>query len=131
MAGSEVSMERIEYLATLSDDELLTQLGNALFEREQGGTLARPRPVAELIGHANLWLRDQSGEIADNICGNAQLRDLVEKQSSNRTRIIIVLSDVFFAAHTGLPAATLAELVFRSGVSKYCSSRWAAAGRAT
>ena len=126
MSGSEVSVERIQYLATLSDDELLQQLGGALFEQEQGGDLARPRTLTELVERANAWLKDQSEDIADKVCGNAELRDLVEKHSTDKTRIAIVLSDVFFTAHTGLPAATLAEIVFRSGVSRCCATRWAA-----
>jgi hypothetical protein len=125
MPDQEISSERLQYLGSLSNDALLEDLGSALFENDAGG-LARPPKAAELIERANAWLKEQSGTLTVRICGSAELRGLVENQPSNREKVIIKILDILATKYSGLPLATIGELLFRSGVSSYCASHWSA-----
>jgi hypothetical protein len=124
MAHPPISVERIQYLERQSDDKLLEELGYALFEKDAGGTLARPPKLAELIARARIWLKDEHEAISTLVCKNTSLRELVKSQPTAREKIIIVISDVLAAHFVGVPAATLAEILFRGGISDYCASQW-------
>jgi hypothetical protein len=118
------SVERIRYLKHQSDDKLFEELGYALFEKEAGGTLARPPKPAELLTRARAWLTEQYETIATLVCGNTSLRELVESEPTAREKIVIVISDVLAARYVYVPVVTLAEILFRGGVSQYCASHW-------
>lgn len=124
MTHSVISSERMQYLGGQSDDELLEELGYALFEKDVGGTLARPPKLAELTARARAWLKDQNGTIATLVCKNTSLRELVEGQPTAREKIVILISNVLSAHFVGVPVATLAEILFRGGMSRYCASQW-------
>jgi hypothetical protein len=125
MPDQQISSERLQYLGTLSNDALLEDLGSALFENDAGG-LARPPKAAELIERATAWLKDQSGAVTIRVCGSAELRGLVEHEPSNREKVIVKIIDILATKYSGFPLATIGELLFRSGVSSYCASHWAA-----
>jgi len=125
MPDQQISSERLQYLETLSNDALLEDLGSALFENDAGG-FARPPKAAELIERATAWLKDQSEALTIRICGSVELRRLVENEPANREKVIIKILDILATKYSGLPLATIGELLSRSGVSSYCASHWAA-----
>jgi hypothetical protein len=124
MTHSVISVERMQYLGRQSDDQLLEELGYAVFEQDAGGALARPPKLAELTARARAWLKDQHGTITRLVCKSTSLRELVESQPTAREKIVIFISNVLGAHYAGFPVGTLAEILFRSGISRYCASQW-------
>jgi hypothetical protein len=124
MTHSVISAERMQYLGRQSDDQLLEELGYALFEKDVGGTLPRPPKLAELTARARAWLKDQHGTITTLVCKNTSLRELVESQPTAREKIVVFIANVLGAHYAGFPVGTLAEILFRGGVSRYCASQW-------
>jgi hypothetical protein len=114
----------IRHLEQLTDDMLFQQLGYALFEIDAGGALPRPPKLGDLIARAQQWLADQHQTIATIICQDTSLRELVESKPSAREKIVLIIGNVLAAHFVGIPIATLAEILFRSGVSSYCASTW-------
>jgi hypothetical protein len=93
---------------------------------KDAGGFARPPKAAELIERATAWLKDQSEALTIRICGSVELRGLVENELANREKVLIKIVDILVPKYSGLPLATIGELLFRSGVSSYCASHWAA-----
>jgi hypothetical protein len=119
-----VSTAQIRHLGQLTDDVLFQELGYALFEKDAGGALPRPPRLADLIARAQTWLTEQHQTIATVICKDISLRELVENKPSAREKIVLIISNVLTAHFVGIPVATLAEILFRGGVSRYCASQW-------
>ncbi|WP_316193258.1 MULTISPECIES: hypothetical protein [unclassified Bradyrhizobium] len=107
-----------------SDDQLFEELGYAIFEKDAGGTLARPPKPSELITRAKTWMTEQNDAIASLVCVPS-VRAIVEGKPTGREKLITTISNVLSAHYVGLPLATLAEIVLRSGISQYCASKWA------
>jgi hypothetical protein len=120
-----ISGERVRHLENQSDDQLFEELGYALFEKDLGGKLARPPKPPELITRARAWLTEQNETIATLVCEGHSLQELVKNGPTDREKIIIFISNALAAHYVGVPVATLAEILFRGGISKYCASRWA------
>jgi len=130
MTHSVISAERLQDLERQSDDKLFEELGYALFEKDVGGTLARPPKLTELITRARAWMTEENETIATLVCTQS-LRELVEGKPSARDKIIITISDALAAHYVGLPVATLGEILFREGITQYCASKWAASALKT
>lgn len=114
----------LDHLTKLSDEELFMELGEFLQEQEQDGSLARPPKASELIAKARGWIEGRTSEISSLVCNNEAIEAAVLEEPTARERIVTLIADAISAAYVDFPVATLAEILFRSGVGRFCEKIW-------
>ena len=96
-------------------DDLLTELGQVGFEITPRDALARGAAVYETM----------RSSLRTAICGDEGIRDVA--RDGNRTlEIAAALHDLLVPLTHGAPAATLAVLLVKDGLSSFCAKDWAA-----
>ena len=120
-----MNKDELHELATMTEEELLSKLGRSIYLESAPGLGAKPPSVKKLIEIARQWLSDERVRLEKTVCRNKCIRDTVEADFSARQKLIQVLIDSLSAAYTKLPLATIAELLVRDGVKRFCRTIWA------
>jgi hypothetical protein len=114
-SDDEIVIAEIRSKLLLPDDELLAELGRSL---GKGATftdaLKRGRQVFENLRH----------ELRTKICSNAKVIHCYKATKSDEATLIAVIIDAIGGALHGIAPATVAVLVFRTGLGNYCGSGW-------
>jgi hypothetical protein len=101
-------------LIDLPRDELLAQLGTDVFEATPRDAVTRGK---EMYATIRVALRDV-------ICSNPSIHELAI-ESEKGPEIVAALVDLISSQVHGVPAATLAVLMFKDGIPKLCADQWA------
>lgn len=120
-----LSDAEVARLATLSDDALKGELGRAILKAKQGGLQARPPSLKKLIEEANTWLAAENAKLRDLICRNAEIRALATSEQSTTEKLVRTVADVISGVLILVPVGTVAEILVRDGIPKYCKVIWA------
>lgn len=94
-------------------DDLLTELGQVGFEITPRDALARGTAVYETM----------RSSLRTAICGNEGIRDLA-RDGNRAPEIAAALHDLLATLTHGVPAATLAVLLVKDGLSNFCAEDW-------
>lgn len=122
---STLSDAEVARLAALSDDALKGELGRAILKAKQGGLQARPPSLKKLIEEANAWLAAENEKLRDIICRNEQIRAVATSEQSTTEKLVRTVADVISGVLILVPIGTVAEILVRDGIPKYCKVIWA------
>jgi len=117
------SNEEFQRVRELSDEELKVELGRAIVKL-RGGLPARPPSVKKLVTEANAWIESKHEALQVAICMNTQVRDIVESEAGTTEKLVRVVADVLSTLAIMVPAGTVAEILVRDGIPKYCQAMW-------
>jgi hypothetical protein len=110
---------QIKRLLEAPMDDLYLEIGAQL-----GGRRAFPLPPKMLIDEAMRWTRDT---LSKPICGNRKLQELAKQDIPTQELILSVTGSLDLLGHIlgAVPAVTVAVLIVRVGLHKFCSTAWA------
>jgi len=120
------SVKEIERLMLLDNEELLFELGN-----EIRGLGASPAPKRQIVLQAKEWLTANSKQLNNTICNSEKIKFLANKDDSEGDLIMLVsaISDLIFSLFSGISPMTVAILIVREGLLKYCEKHWPSSSR--
>lgn len=99
----------------LSDDDLLAEVGQSL---GKGATftdaLKRGRQVFENLKR----------ELKEKVCFNRKVIACYKGSKEDSVQAIAAIIDAIAGALHGIPPATIAILLYRTGLTKYCGTGW-------
>ena len=99
----------------LSDDDLLAEVGQSL---GKGATftdaLKRGRHVFENLKR----------ELKGTVCSNGRVIACYKGSKEDTVQAIAAIIDAIAGALHGIPPATIAILLYRTGLTKYCGTGW-------
>jgi len=116
-----ITDQELQSLRILSTEELKVELGRAIF-KERGGLQAPS--IKKLITEANTWLASKNDELKFAICSNDKVRQIAESEAGATEKLVRVVADVASATTILMPAGTVAEILVRDGIPKYCQTIW-------
>lgn len=116
--------DEIQRIQSLSDSELWTELGEAIYEHAHDGLGARPPSAKQLVDIARAWFARERDTLRSRICGNAGIRQIVQSKPNSREKLARVVADVVSALVIYLPAGTVAEIAIRDGIAELCHDTW-------
>ena len=118
-----ITDQELQRLRALSDEELKVELGRAIF-KERGGLQAKPPSMKKLVSEANTWLANKNGALKSAICSSDKVRQIAESEAGATEKLVRVVADVASAITILVPAGTVAEILVRDGIPKYCQTIW-------
>lgn len=118
--------QEINRIRGLSDEALLGEIGRAVLKHRDGGLQARPPSLAKLIAEARTWLAGEQYKLRAAICNDPRIRAIATSEPGARAKLIRVVADAISAVLVYVPAGTLAEILVRDGIPKYCEAIWQA-----
>lgn len=120
-----LSVEDVERLSSLSEEALLAELGRAIIKHKHPGLQARPPSLKKRIEEAKTWLEAENECIHQAVCQNEKIRNLAMTEPGATLKLMRVIADVMGGLATYIPAGTVAEIIMRDGLPKYCEPIWA------
>ena len=102
----------------LSEQELLVQIGLELTRGEERAVPFDPR---ELLERGKAWLSAMGKELAERVC-TAEVRALLRE--SDTPTLIAAIADLVASCCFGVSPITVAYLLVRRGLQKFCSRHW-------
>lgn len=122
-----LSLEEVERLNALSERALLAELGRAIVKHRQPGLQARPPSLKKLIEEGQAWLEAENKRIRHAVCRNEKIRHIATTEPGATVKLMRVIADVVGGLAAYIPVGTVAEIIMRDGVPKYCELIWAEA----
>ncbi len=119
-----LKIEEIKRLQSLSDDALLAELGRAVLKHNQRGLQARPPSLKKIKEEAHLWLLAENDRIKQAVCGSKKIREISTSEPGATEKLLRVVADVIGGLAAYVPAGTVAEIMVRDGIPKYCRTIW-------
>lgn len=119
-----ITDEEIERVRALSDDALMAEVGRAILKQKKGGLQARPPSLAKLIQEANTWFAEEHEKLRTAICNDPKVRAVAMSEPGATEKLIRVVADAVSAVLIYVPAGTVAEILVRDGIPKYCETIW-------
>jgi hypothetical protein len=99
----------------LPDDELFVEVGQSL---GKGATFtdakARGRQVVENLKR----------ELRASVCSSPKIIACYNGSKTDAVQVVAAIIDVIAGALHGIPPATIAILLYRTGLTAYCGSHW-------
>ena len=104
-----------------SDDDLYSQIGSAVF-----GEGMFPPSRRELIDVGRGWLTSKHNELAVIVCGSDRVRSLAKQDVETHEKVVAVCGVLDIASHVlgGVPVVTVAVLILRLGLHRFCAASW-------
>jgi hypothetical protein len=120
-SAGKVTQGEIKAKLLLRDDELLAEVGQSL---GKGATstdaIRRGRQVVENLKR----------ELKERVCFNSMIITCYRASETDAVQLVAAIVDVIAEALHGIPPATVAVLLYRTGLATYCSPGWPPAGAA-
>ena len=107
--------EEIKTKLLLSDDDLLTEVGQSL---GKGATFT------DAIKRGRQVFENLQRELRTTICSNSKVIACYKGAKKDSVQAVAAIIDAIVGALHGLPPATIAILLYRSGLTKYCGTGW-------
>jgi hypothetical protein len=99
----------------LPDDDLLAEIGQSL---GKGATftdaIKRGRQVLENLKH----------ELRTKVCSNSKVVACYKGSKKDNVQMVAAIIDAIAGALHGIPPATIAILLYRTGLTTYCGTGW-------
>jgi len=121
-----ISDQEIERVSALPDDALLGELGRAVLKHKEGSLQARPPSLARLIREGRDWLAAEHDKLRLAICNDPRVRTAATSEPGGTEKLVRAVADAISAVVIYVPAGTLAEILVRDGIPKYCEAIWRA-----
>ena len=112
------AVEAIEQQLSLSENDLLTQLGGELV-----GPQVLPMRSGELAERAKRWMDAQRETLEEQICNSESIKQFTLATSDNAA-IALELTKLLAGIVLPVNPVTLAVLLVKKGLSGFCSTRW-------
>jgi hypothetical protein len=103
----------------LSDDDLLAEVGQSL---GKGATFT------DAIKRGRHVLENLKRELRDKVCSNSKVILCYKGAKEDGVQAVAAIIDAIAGALHGIPPATIAILLYRTGLTKYCGTGWPEAG---
>jgi hypothetical protein len=115
MSDDETAMEEIRKKLALPEDDLLAEIGTSL---GKGATftdaLRRGRQVFENLKR----------ELRTSVCSNPGVIACFQGSKTDAVQTVAAIVDAIAGALHKVPPATIAILLYRTGLGTYCGSGW-------
>lgn len=118
MREHEQNHQSLAALLALSEEELLISLARELDKSFH----VFPRSPSALIEMARLWLKEKRMEIQCAICTSEKVRE--HALDSDQLILAVAITDLIAGICIGVSPATVAVLLVKMQVKKYCKSYW-------
>lgn len=113
--NSQMIQDQIRAKLLLSEDELLTEVGQSLGKGATfTDTLKRGRQVVDNLRR----------ELRTNVCSNATVIACYQATKSDDVALVAAILDAITGTLHGISPATIAVLLYRTGLPKYCGTDW-------
>lgn len=107
-----------ERLASLSNEELLIELGRSLLKPAIG---MKPRSTHEYIAAAKKWLDANHKKLVEVICLNRQIISLRKSERSmDRLTLAATIFDIVAGYFTEISVASVSLLLVNEGIETLC-----------
>ena len=116
--------QEITRISALSEEFLLAEVGRAVLKHQEGGLQARPPSLAKLVAEARDWLGAEQEKLRTAICNSRIIREISTSEPGARAKLVRVVADVITSVCVYVPAGTVAEILVRDGIPKYCEVIW-------
>lgn len=107
--------EEIRAKLLLSDDQLLIEVGQSL---GKGATFTD----AKRRGHQ--VVENLSRRLKASVCSNSKVIACHKATKTDDVQLVAAIVDCIVGALHGISAATVAVLIYRTGLTKYCGPGW-------
>lgn len=115
--ASEDDLLTYHKLVGLTDEEFLVHLGSELRPTDFG---AGQPSLDDLIRRARVWQEDELPNIARKLCDSPRVSAFRSGSKQDKQALFVVIIDLLGSSHVGVPIATIAVLVVRMGLDKFC-----------
>jgi hypothetical protein len=119
-SAGKVTQDEIKAKLLLDDDELFAEVGQSL---GKGATstdaIRRGRQVVENLKR----------ELKERVCSSSMIITCYRESENDAVRLVAAIVDVIAGSLHGIPPASIAVLLYRTGLVKYCGVGWPPAGR--
>jgi hypothetical protein len=99
----------------LSDDDLLAEVGQSL---GKGATFT------DAITRGRQVFENLKRELRETICSNSKVIMCYKGAKEDSVQAVAAIIDAIAGLLHGIPPATIAILLYRAGLTKYCGAGW-------
>lgn len=99
----------------LSDEDLLAEVGQSL---GKGATFT------DAIKRGRQVFENLKRELRETICSNSTVIGCYKGAKEDSVQAVAAIIDAIAGALHGIPPATIAILLYRAGLTKYCGAGW-------
>ena len=115
MASAELSAAM-----AMTEDELLVALGQQVAEHDEE---ALPASLAAARLRAEVWLRSNQKQLQDAICTSPKVRHVATHDEGELAAAVL---DVILGSFGQVAGVTVAVLITKRGITRYCQRSWTA-----
>lgn len=99
----------------LSDEDLLAEVG---------GSLGKGATFTDAIKRGRQVFENLKRELREKVCSNRKVIACYKGAKEDSVQAVAAIIDAIAGALHGIPPATIAILLYRSGLTKYCGTGW-------
>jgi hypothetical protein len=105
----------IEAKLLLSDEDLFAEVGQSL---GKGATFT------DAIKRGRQVFENLKRELRKKVCSNSKVISCFKGSKEDSVQVVAAIIDAIAGALHGIPPATIAILLYRTGLTKYCGGGW-------
>ena len=99
----------------LSDEDLFAEVGQSL---GKGATFT------DAIKRGRQVFENLKRELREKVCSNSKVISCYKGSKEDSVQAVAAIIDAIAGALHGIPPATIAILLYRTGLGKYCGTGW-------
>lgn len=106
----------------MTDDEIFEMLGDEIATNQRMGTSVTSAQKKEL---GRGWLSRNIAKLREKVCGDKLIEDLASK--GDTVPLVVALTPLLGLQSTFVATATIATIMTRVGLRRFCAADWAKA----
>ncbi len=110
-----VAHDDIKAKLLLSDEDLFAEVG---------ASLGKGATFTDAIKRGRQVFENLKRELREKVCSNSKVIACYKGSKEDSVQAVAAIIDAIAGALHGIPPATIAILLYRSGLTKYCGTGW-------